>query len=69
MTLKDLNNFLTARGLQKAVKYACDVGVIHYKRSELESQGTIRRVSLHINDDGTAYIVLHGTPFEGREAQ
>lgn len=67
MTLDQLNKILTERGVMEAVRYAKANGMIHHRTQDLHSSGAIRRVALHINDDGTAYICVHGTLFEGKE--
>lgn len=67
MTLAQLNQLLSPKSIQEAVNYASVTGAIHHKKEDQGSEGSIRRVCLHINDDGTSYLVLHGTLFEGAE--
>lgn len=69
MTLDQLNRILTEKGVMEAIRYAKSNGMIHHRTQDLESNGSIRRVALHINDDGTAYITLHGSLFVGKETE
>lgn len=68
MTLDQINRLLTERGVVAAVKYAKANGFIHHKGALSSATAAVRRVALHMNDDGTAYIVLHNDMFAGKEA-
>lgn len=66
MTLCELNHLLQPEALREAVRYATEIGAIHRKDMD-GGDGSVRRVALHLNDDGTSYLVLHGKPFDGCE--
>ncbi len=70
MTMLDIQRLLTRDKLWEAARSAMENGTLRVRQnySHSNSGDDVRRMSLHINDDGTSFIALHDTTFDGTPA-
>ncbi len=68
MTMLDIQRLLSRDKLWEAARSAMENGTLLVRNSYSGRSSDVRRMSLHINDDGTSFITLHDTTFDGTPA-
>ena len=70
MTMLDIQRLLSRDKLWEAARAAMENGTLRVRQSYSHSNcsNDVRRMSLHINDDGTSFISIHDTKFDGTPA-